>query len=153
VSERPILICYDGSNEARRAIAVAGDLLAHSEAVIVDVTPPLTLEEEEAALLTPVIPDNVEQRVRDERTIGRRGEQLARARGFEADERVVVAAPTWQGIVEAADEMDAAVIVVGSRGLSGARALFEGSLTHELLQHSGRPLLIVPPAHQTIEAA
>src|SRR5262249_29992876 len=150
VAEQPILVCYDGSEDSRRAIAAAADLLSHRSAVVLDVTPPLTAEEEEAAFLTPTIPDNVEERVRDERTIACRGVQLARAEGFDASERVYVKAPTWQGIVDVADEIDAAVIVVGSRGLSGARELFEGSLSHDLLHHAGRPLLIVPPEHQTV---
>jgi len=152
VKERPILICYDGSEDARRAVAAAADLLAHRETVILDVTPPLTVEEEEAAL-TPVIPDNVESRVRDVQSIAHRGTLQARAKGLEAVDRVVVAAPAWQGVVEVADEIDAGVIVVGSRGLSGARELFEGSLSHELTRHAGRPLLIVPPLHRTIEPA
>jgi nucleotide-binding universal stress UspA family protein len=151
VPQQPILICYDGSEDSRRAIAVAADLLSHRPAVLLDVTPPLTVEEEEAALLTPTIPDNVEQRVRDVRTIARRGVQLARAEGFEdAEERVVVDAPTWQGVVDVADEMDVSVIVVGSRGVSGLRELFEGSLSHDLLKHARRPLLIVPPEHDTV---
>jgi len=43
------------------------------------------------------------------------------------------------------------VIVVGSRGLSGARELFEGSLSHELMSHAGRPLLIIPPNPRAVE--
>ena len=151
MAEQPILICYDGSDDSRRAIAAVSDLLTHRPAVLLDVTPPLTAEEEEAALLTPTIPDGVEQRVRDVRTIAQRGVQLARAKGLDAVERAYVAAPTWQGIVDVADEIDAAVIVVGSRGLSGAKELFEGSLSHDLMHHAGRPLLIVPPGHDTVE--
>jgi nucleotide-binding universal stress UspA family protein len=37
------------------------------------------------------------------------------------------------------------VIVFGSRGLSGVRERFEGSLSHEVAEHSGRPVLIAPP--------
>jgi nucleotide-binding universal stress UspA family protein len=150
MAERPTLICYDGSDSARRAIDAAAALLAERRAVVLDVTPPLTGEEEEAALFTPVIPDDVEVRVRDVRRLARRGVQLARARGLEAEDRVVVAAPTWQGIVDVADEIDAGVIVVGSRGLSGVREVFEGSLSHDLMRHAGRPLLIVPPAHSDV---
>jgi nucleotide-binding universal stress UspA family protein len=150
MEENPILICYDGSEDARRAIAAAAELLSHRPAVVLDVTPPVTVEEEEASLLTPVSPDIIESRVRDVRRLAHRGAQLARGAGLDADERVDVAAPTWQGVVQVADEIDAAVIVVGSRGLSGARQLFEGSLSHELIRHAGRPLLIVPPVRRTV---
>jgi nucleotide-binding universal stress UspA family protein len=51
----------------------------------------------------------------------------------------------WEGIVDVADELDAAVIVLGSRGLKGIREQFEGSVSHEVAQHAGRPVLIVPP--------
>lgn len=53
-------------------------------------------------------------------------------------------APPPEGIVEVADEIDAAVIVIGSRRLSGARELLAGSLSHEVAEHAGRPVLIVP---------
>src|SRR5262249_18402255 len=120
MKERPILICYDGSEDARRAVAAAGGLLRQPATVGRAGAPPLTAEEAEAALCRPVIPDNVESRVRDLRRMARRGTLQARAKGLDAVDRVVVAAPTWQGVVEVADEIDAAVIVVGSRGLSGA---------------------------------
>ena len=150
MKDSPMLIYYDGSDEARRAIAAAADRLSPRPAVVLDVTPPLTVEESEAAMFSPVMPDTIELRVRDVRRIAHRGEQLARASGLEAVQRVEVEAPTWQGVVDVADEIDAAVIIVGARGLSGARELFEGSLSHELARHAGRPLLIVPPAHRPV---
>jgi len=39
------------------------------------------------------------------------------------------------------------VIVIGSRGLSGLKEALDGSLSHQLAQHAGRPVLIVPPPH------
>jgi hypothetical protein len=38
----PILICYDGSEGARRAIAVAAALMGSRQAVVLDIGPPLT---------------------------------------------------------------------------------------------------------------
>jgi nucleotide-binding universal stress UspA family protein len=145
-AERPILICYDGSPEAERAVAAAGALLLRSRAVVVDVTVPPTLEEREAAFLDPGR-DPVALRARDTRRTAHRGAQKARVAGFDAVERVAVALPVWQGVVDLADSIDASVIVVGSRGLSAAGELFEGSTSHALAVHSGRPVLIVPPPH------
>ena len=51
----------------------------------------------------------------------------------------------WDGVVQVADEIDAAVIVLGSRGLTGAKELLEGSFSHAVASHAGRPVLIVPP--------
>jgi hypothetical protein len=80
--------------------------------------------------------------------------ELASQAGFRAEPRAEVAAPTWQGIVDLADEIDAAVIVTGSRALTGVRELFEGSLSHELAEHARRPVLIVlPPGERRYEAA
>ena len=73
------------------------------------------------------------------------GAELAGRAGFVAEARGGIAAPTWQGIVDVADELDAAVIVVGSRGLDQAHELLEGSLSHQLAEHAQRPLLLVPP--------
>jgi nucleotide-binding universal stress UspA family protein len=146
VSQRRALICYDGSENAARAIEVAAEVLSPRPWVVLDVTVPLTAEEREAALFSPVIVDNTESRVHDVSEIARRGVHQAERLGIDAVERVDVAYPTWEGVVEVANEIDAAVIVVGSRGLHGARELFEGSLSHDLMRHAGRPLLIVPPA-------
>jgi nucleotide-binding universal stress UspA family protein len=64
---------------------------------------------------------------------------------FAAEARASVDAPTWEGIVDLANHIDAAVIVLGSRGLNGARELLEGSISHRVAEHAGRPVLIVPP--------
>ena len=37
-------------------------------------------------------------------------------------------------------------IVVGSRGLTGVHEAFEGSVSHQVAEHAGRPVLIVPPS-------
>jgi nucleotide-binding universal stress UspA family protein len=39
------------------------------------------------------------------------------------------------------------VIVMGSRGLNGGRELLEGSVSHDVVRHAGRPVLIVPSRH------
>src|SRR6266542_2026927 len=48
--EATILICYDGSDGARRAIEVAASLLTPRRAVVVDIGSPLKPEESIAAL-------------------------------------------------------------------------------------------------------
>jgi nucleotide-binding universal stress UspA family protein len=145
--DRPMLICYDGSKDARRAIVTAAAVLSPRPAVVLELTQPVTAEEEEAAFLFSRSPDNnLELRLRDVRRTAHRGVQLARAHGLDATERVDVAGTFWKGVVAVADDLDASVIVVDSRGLSGAREFVEGSLSHDLAIHAGRPLLVVPPA-------
>ena len=47
----------------------------------------------------------------------------------------------WQGILETAEDNDAAVVVMGSRGLGGVAALL-GSVSHGVLHHSKRAVLL-----------
>ena len=62
-----------------------------------------------------------------------------------AEPRGELASATWEGIVDAADELDAAVIVIGSRGLTGMKKIFDASVSRQVAEHAGRPVLIVPP--------
>jgi nucleotide-binding universal stress UspA family protein len=146
MDEAPILICYDGSDEAGRAIDAAAGLLGARRAVVLDIGPVLTTAESVAAVSS-IVPGTAfeDLNMDDALRRARAGAELARRAGFEAEARGDLAAPTWEGIVDAADEIDAAVIVIGSRGLSGAKEVFEGSVSHQVAEHASRPVLIVPP--------
>jgi len=139
----PLLICYDGSDGARRAVDAAAKLLEERTAVILAVAAPTTAVQALDTLGTvPQAPEEVNLETAVQRA--EEGADYARRAGLTAEARGEIAAPTWKGIVHVADELDAAVIVIGSRGLKGVRKLVEGSLSHEVVQHTGRPVLIVP---------
>jgi nucleotide-binding universal stress UspA family protein len=144
VGTEPILICYDGSEGAKHAIEAAAGLLGGRPAVVLAVGPPLTPEESYAAL-GPMTPSF--QELNEEQALERakEGAELARGAGLAAEARADVAAPTWEGVVVVADEIDAAAIVVGSRGLTGVKEALAGSVSHAVAEHAGRPVLIVPP--------
>ena len=146
MNDAPILICYDDSEGSRRAITAAAALLGPRRAVVVDLGPPLT-PVESLAVLSPVSPAAYFEDVNaaDALMHARAGAALAEEAGFTAEARAGIAAPTWEGLVDVADEIDAAVIVIGSRGLAGLRETLEGSVSHEVAEHAGRPVLIVPP--------
>ena len=97
--------------------------------------------------MAPVTPGYAFEQLNEDDALGRAraGAERARAAGFDAKARATVEAPTWQGIVDVAEELDAAVIVLGSRGLKGLQELAVGSVSHDVARHSGRPVLIVPP--------
>jgi len=143
MNDRPILICYDGSEGAGRAIDVAGALFHGHSAVVLDVVG-LTPEESVAAISW-VVPDFEELNISEGQARTREGVDRAQEAGLIAEPRVDFDVPTWDGVVQAADELDAEVIVLGSRGLNGAQELLKGSVSHEVAEHAGRPVLIVPP--------
>jgi nucleotide-binding universal stress UspA family protein len=141
----PVLICYDGSRDADRAIDAAAALLGPRHAVVLDVAPRWTLTQAVAA--TPsVLAQNAFEDLNEADALSRAraGAAYALRVGLDAEPRAAVASETWQGIVDVADEVDAAVIVIGSRSLSGLRELALGSVSHDVVAHARRPVLIVP---------
>jgi nucleotide-binding universal stress UspA family protein len=146
MDDAPILICYDGTEGSERAIDTAAALLGTGHAVVLDIGPPITAAES-LATISPVVPGEAFEELNTADALGRarKGAEHAERAGFTAEARASLAAPTWQGIVDVADEIDAAVIVLGSRGLSGAKEFVEGSVSHDVAAHAARPVLIVPP--------
>jgi nucleotide-binding universal stress UspA family protein len=155
VDETPILICYDGSEDARRAVIVAASLLRERTAVVLDVGPLQMVAGDYVALDDDAM--NVDRlTAEDALARAKSGAELAREAGFLAKARSEVDTPTWQGIVNVADQIGAAAIVIGSNGQSHIRELLSGSPSHEVAAHAGRPVLIVPrlrPISQLAEHA
>ncbi len=147
MSTAPILICYDGTDEARHAIESAAALLGPRRAIVLDVTPILTLSESVAAT-SPVVPGAAFMELNEDDAQARaaEGTAIARSAGFQAEPRSDVSEPTWEAIVDVAEDLDVAAIVMGTRALAGARELFEGSVSHDVIRHAGRPVVVVPPA-------
>jgi nucleotide-binding universal stress UspA family protein len=146
MEDKPVLICYDDTTPSRRAIDAAMSVLGPRRAAVLDVGPYITAVES-AALTASTLPGPAFEELNeaDAWDRARVGAEHARAVGFDAEAAAELGAPTWEAIVDYADEIDAAVIVMGSRGLSGIKEHFAGSVSHQVAEHSGRPVLIVPP--------
>jgi nucleotide-binding universal stress UspA family protein len=71
-------------------------------------------------------------------------EQVVAAAGADADRRAAVGVPA-ERLAEIADEVDAELIVVGSRGRGAFKAAFLGSVSNALVGVARCPVLIVPP--------
>ena len=142
---KPILIFYEDSPDAVRAIEAAAALLGARRAIVV-VLPRITSAESMAATSS-LVPGTAfeELNVAEARRIAGRGAEIARSAGFEAEPRGELAGSTWEGIVDVADELDAAVIVIGSRGLTRRKKIFDASLSQQVAEHAGQPVLIVTP--------
>jgi nucleotide-binding universal stress UspA family protein len=141
--EAPVLICYDGSAESRQAIVAAAALLSGRRAVVVNVAPLDVVAGAYAAAGSGAADTegNVHA-IAVERAD--EGAELARAAGFRAEPRGILATPLWQGVVETANEVEAAVIVVGSRTHSRLRELVEEHVAHDVVEHATRPVLVIP---------
>jgi nucleotide-binding universal stress UspA family protein len=147
MSGQSVLICYDGSAEARRAIDVAAGLLGPRPAIVLDVAALMTVGQTFAVTASAAGNASFADYNRaDARRRAEQGAMHARAAGFTAEARATLSSCTWEGIVDVADEVDAAVIVLGSRGLTAVGEFLHVSVSHGVAEHAGRPVLIVPPA-------
>jgi nucleotide-binding universal stress UspA family protein len=152
--EGPILIAFDGSSAAQRAVSDAARLLGHRKALVVtvwesglayamqDVRPDGMII---SPAVDPEVAMNVDREVRSHAArVADEGVALARSLGLEAEPRPV---PDERDVAETilnlAREQNATAIVVGSRGLSGLRARLEGSTTKGLLKHANCPVIVV----------
>ena len=147
MTEQSVLICYDGSDGAKRAVDAAAGLLGSRHAVVLNVAPMMTFAEGVAATSS-LVPGSAFEDLNKADALVRAEAGAARARraGLEAEPRGTLASATWRGIVDVADELDAAVIVIGSRNLNGPREIAHRSVSHEVTTHARQPVLIVPPA-------
>ncbi|WP_019632838.1 universal stress protein [Actinomadura atramentaria] len=151
-----ILIAYDGSDDAQTAIEYAGEHLKAEDAVVLTVWEPLLAQLSWAPMATagalPPEQDDSEKYAEEteaERTAAQ-GVEVARKAGFAnvtaRSERSN--GPNWAAIVDVAEAIDASLIVMGSRGLSGAKSVLLGSVSNRVLHHAHRAVLIVPPVRE-----
>jgi nucleotide-binding universal stress UspA family protein len=78
-------------------------------------------------------------------TRAQEGVDRARTGGLNARPRVIERVATiWETILGQADEISASAIVLGSRGLTGIKSVWLGSVSHAVLQHADRTVIIVP---------
>lgn len=150
MDQGPILIGFDGSPPAREATIQAARLFAQAPAVIATVWETVEEIAPAGAIGAPagVVGeaarrlDSAAQRQADR--LAEDGAELARGAGLAADPRSVRSAGSvWSTICRLAGELDARAIVVGSRGRSGMGAAVLGSVSSSVLQHGGRPTLVV----------
>jgi nucleotide-binding universal stress UspA family protein len=148
-----VLIAYDGSDDARTAIEYAGRHIKPEPTVVLTVWEPLISQLSWAPLLaaSPIAADQTGDQFEEERqaqALAAQGAELATAAGLtDVTPRAVrTTGPVWATIVDAAEELDASLLVTGSRGLAGARSVILGSVSTRVLHHVHRPTLVVPPA-------
>jgi nucleotide-binding universal stress UspA family protein len=146
-----ILLCYDGSEDARTAITQAGKLFPGQPATVLTVWEPFIEVIAHASLglgMAGGIEDieSIDAATRDSaRRQAEAGAELARDAGLEAHRAICAQTGTVAAaILRNADELDVTAIVAGSRGLTGVRSWMLGSVSHALIQHADRAVVIVP---------
>jgi nucleotide-binding universal stress UspA family protein len=147
-----ILLCYDGSADAQAAIDQAGLLMAGSEATVLviweTILETMTRHGALGMGFGTVGPydDGADAAIKQAAVdTAATGAQRAVAAGLVAQPRVVNRSDDIAAIIlaEAAD-LDAAVIVLGTRGLGGMKSLMLGSVSHAVLHHADRAVLVIP---------
>jgi nucleotide-binding universal stress UspA family protein len=132
-----IVIAYDGSEDAQRAIDAAAELFSGAALVLCASNPAI---EERAA----------EHGIEDEdaaRAIAEEGAERARSSGLDAAAHVEDGggiSTVAHTIVDVAGARGARAIVVGRRGRSKLQSAVLGSVSSAVLEHTSLPVIVVP---------
>lgn len=149
-----ILLAYDGSPDAQAAIDHAALLMPGAETTVLTIWEPFVdmLARSGSAGMGVgwygMSADDGGINAASERSAletAQAGAQRATAAGLIATPRTSSGsgglAPL---IIAAAADVDADVVVMGSRGLGGVKSFLLGSVSHGVVQHADRPVLVVP---------
>ncbi len=146
-----IVIGYDGSPDSRAAIDHAGELFGGEPARVLTVWEPFIelISRTGGGMWTSLEGVDIE-------AIDAASAAAAETRAEEGAERAKRAGLTPQpcarprdatvadAILAEAGQVDAKAIVVGTRGLTGLKSLMLGSVSHAVLRHADRPVVVVP---------
>jgi nucleotide-binding universal stress UspA family protein len=132
-----IVVGYDGSDYAKEAVRVAIEVgKAYGDKVMIVFGYELNPVAGELHDYHAALKELANNRLAD-------ATELASGEGAEVEAVIVERRPA-EALVALADERDARVIVVGTRGESPIRGALLGSTAHKLLHLSDRPVLVVP---------
>jgi nucleotide-binding universal stress UspA family protein len=141
----PLILCYDGSAAAERAIRIAPVLVGRGRTARVLYAYKPT--ERSLGVAQGMSGGRIDAPVHgeaDAHEIVDRGVAIAREAGFEAEPMLVVAGRRTAALVaETAEELDAPAIVMGTRGLSGLKSAVLGSVSREVVNAYHRPVVLI----------
>jgi len=151
----PVLICYDGSPSAQRALSVAASSLDGAPMVLLNIwNPPQRVLADSFGLSEsdhgPTYRELEDLATRRAAEILAEGEAEAQLRGFPVTTRQECnRSSIWQTILAVADEVDASLIVAGTHGSTAVESGLLGSVSNALVHHAHRPVLLVPKPDPT----
>ncbi len=149
VKKRSLIVGVDGSEGScaavDEALRLAADLDARVTFVFVYKSPPALLGNPyyERALKADI--------ARARRAVGEAVE-VARAAGVEADTEILEGDPADE-LVSLADNRNADLIVVGSRGFGPLAGAVLGSVSRSVSQHANRPVVVAKQTHAPAQVA
>lgn len=138
-----IIVGYDGSAHAKAALQAALEVgKAYGDKVIIAFGYDLNPVAGEIHDYHAAVKELADRRL---------SEALAATEGAgtEVEATIVERAPA-DALVALADERDARVIVIGTRGESPLRGALLGSTAHKLLHLTDRPVLVIPIRQETV---
>jgi nucleotide-binding universal stress UspA family protein len=152
-----VVIGYDGSEAADRAVREAGGLLAGRPALVVVVWKAglgwELVELPTTSIGLPPAQIDVRTAVEIDQTMAARaqklaeqGARMAREAGFEADGLAVaedVDTPIAETIVSVARDREAAAIVVGAHGHGRLSEVILGGTSRDVIRRADRPVVVV----------
>jgi nucleotide-binding universal stress UspA family protein len=152
-----VVIGYDGSEAADRAIREAGGLLSGRSALVVVVwkaglgwemvelpatsigLPPASIDVRTAVEIDEAMAERAQK-------LAEQGARVAREAGFDADGLAVaedVDTPIAETIVSLAREREAAAIVVGAHGYGRLSEVILGGTSRDVIRRADRPVVVV----------
>jgi nucleotide-binding universal stress UspA family protein len=132
-----ILVCYDGSEHARRALERAASFAGDGDDVaVISVAPMVVGNPRDPSPVDPT--DDVAQH----RVQADEGVALLRERGVTA-RPITAVGHVAEAILTAAEREDFELIVVGHRGVSGVQRFLGGSVSRRVVDHAPCDVLVV----------
>jgi nucleotide-binding universal stress UspA family protein len=141
IPKSPVVVGIDGSEESRRGLLFAADLaktlgvelmVIHAYGLIGSFGDWRSgVEERERQVTTAMVDDWCAP--------------LADRHDLQWQWRCVQGSAV-EGILRAADEVEAGFIVVGSHGAGNSSSQHLGSTSQDIVRHSQRPVIVIPPA-------